>query len=214
MPDPFVRLFLVRHGEVDANREMRYLGRTDAPLNEVGVRQSEGLGSAFHGIALDAVMASPLRRTLTTAEAISSVTGTPVTSERRLIELDFGEWEGLTRHQVADRGGSARQRLESWEHNPELTVPGGESLTDVQLRMTELAHELLSEFPGGALALVSHMGPIKTLVCAAMQVSLATTRRLFLDPATISVVDWSRRPVVRLFNSHAHLGWNKARWMK
>ncbi len=64
------------------------------------------------------------------------------------------------------------------------------------------------------MAVVSHMGPIKALLCAALDVPLTVARRLFLDPGTVSVVDWSTPPVVRLVNSHAHLGWASARWLQ
>ena len=62
--------------------------------------------------------------------------------------------------------------------------------------------------------LVSHVGPLKALLCAALDLPMSGMRRLFLDPATVSVVDWGARPVVRLFNSHCHLGWAGARWMR
>jgi broad specificity phosphatase PhoE len=66
---------------------------------------------------------------------------------------------------------------------------------------------------GQTIVLVSHVGPIKAILCAALHVPLTTARHLFLDPATISVVDWGARPLVRLFNAHGHLGWEAARWM-
>lgn len=64
------------------------------------------------------------------------------------------------------------------------------------------------------MVLVSHMGPIKALLCAALDLPLTRSSRIFLDPATISVIDWGPQPVVRLVNSHAHLGFAQARWMK
>jgi broad specificity phosphatase PhoE len=74
--------------------------------------------------------------------------------------------------------------------------------------------DLVEEFPGVSVALVSHVGPIKALFAAALGISQSASRRLFLDPGTISVIEWSDRPLVRLFNSHAHLGWDSARWMR
>jgi broad specificity phosphatase PhoE len=73
--------------------------------------------------------------------------------------------------------------------------------------------DLARERSGEWIALVSHVGPIKALLCAALGAPLATARRMFLDPGTLSVVDWGERPVVRLFNARAHLGWGAARWM-
>jgi broad specificity phosphatase PhoE len=76
-----------------------------------------------------------------------------------------------------------------------------------------LVEELKEEFAGSSVALVSHVGPIKALLAAALGVSPQASRRLFLDPGTISVIEWSPHPLLRLFNSHAHLGWPSARWM-
>ena len=68
--------------------------------------------------------------------------------------------------------------------------------------------------PGEWIVLVSHVGPIKALLCATLGAPLATARRMFLDPGTVTVLDWGSHPVVRLFNAHGHLGWESARWME
>ena len=74
--------------------------------------------------------------------------------------------------------------------------------------------ELIEEYTGNSVVLVSHVGPMKALLAAVLDIPLQATRRLFLDPATISIVEWGPHPLLRLFNSHAHLGWSKARWME
>jgi broad specificity phosphatase PhoE len=79
--------------------------------------------------------------------------------------------------------------------------------------MLDLTGDLARGHRGEWIALVSHVGPIKALLCAALGAPLASARHLFLDPGTLSVVDWGERPVVRLFNAHGHLGWEAARWM-
>jgi probable phosphoglycerate mutase len=213
MDAAFVRLYLVRHGEVDANLELRYLGRRDDPLNAAGCAQAARLAAAFAELAVDGILSSPLRRTLDTARAIADVSGLAVTPDNRLVELDFGDWEGLTRQQVLDRGPAARAELEIWEADPGNPVPGGESLRDVQRRVVALAGELFANRPGAAVTLVTHMGPIKALLAATLGLDFAAARRMVLDPATVTVIDWSAWPVLRLFNSHAHLGWSSARWL-
>ena len=80
--------------------------------------------------------------------------------------------------------------------------------------MIALVEDLRREHAGAWVALVSHVGPIKALLCAALGAPLATARHLFLDPGTLTVLDWGERPVVRLFNAHGHLGWEEARWMR
>lgn len=214
MPDPSVRLFLVRHGEVDANKDLRYLGRRDDPLNATGRAQAGTLGDAFAPLAIDSVLSSPLQRATTTARAIAMASRLDVETDPRLIELDFGLWDGLTRQEVLDSGHATPDLLARWDDDPGIPVPGGESLSSVRHRMVHLADQMLTDRAGANLVLVTHMGPIKAVLCAALDVPFTTTRRMFLDPATVTVVDWSARPIVRLFNSHAHLGWTNARWLR
>lgn len=207
-----VRLFLVRHGEVDANRSFRYLGRRDDPLNATGREQAGDLARCLSDVSFDAVLSSPLLRTIETARAIAEPHGLTVECDDRLIELDFGEWEGRTRAEVT-RTEKGRLDVERWENDPTRRATGGESFDMVRQRVTELADGMARDVPGSTVVVVSHMGPIKTLLCAALGISMGSGRRIFLDPATISVVDWGDRPVVRLVNSHAHLGFGNARWM-
>jgi len=212
--EPSCRLLLIRHGEVDANVEYRFLGRRDDPLNETGLGQADCIGQLCASLPIDQVYSSPKQRARTTAEAIAAAAGSVLKLDPRLVELDFGDWEGLTRRQIIDGDPGRREFILRWDRDPSLAAPGGESLAGVQERVVGFADDMLRTHAGETLAAVSHMGPIKALLCAALDVPLTVARRLFLDPGTVSVVDWSTRPVVRLVNSHAHLGWNSARWLQ
>ncbi len=86
-------------------------------------------------------------------------------------------------------------------------------MEEVQQRIMSLVSDLKQEFPSSSIVLVSHVGPIKALIASALEIPLQSSRWFFLDPGTISVVEWGKHPFVRLFNSHAHLGWTSARWM-
>lgn len=212
MRPPDVRLLLVRHGETLSNREMRYLGSSDEPLSEAGVEQAERIAAALAPLPVDLVYASPLARARETGRKIAAARGVELGIEPRLREQCFGDWEKMTRAEVIERGDS--EPLLRWEADLGEPPPGGESLRTVQERMLDLAGELAQGHPGAWIALVSHVGPIKALLCAALGAPLATARRMFLDSATLSVVDWGDQPVVRLFNDHSHLGWETARWMR
>ena len=210
MRSPLLRLLLVRHGEVLSNREMRYVGSRDEPLADSGVKQAERLAAALAALPVQAVYSSPLERARETGRRIAEAREIPLRLETRLREQAFGEWEGLSRREVLE---SDAERLLRWEADLGAAPPGGESLESVQARMLELVGELSRDHAGDWVVLVSHVGPIKALLCAALGAPLATARRMFLDPGTLSVVDWGERPVVRLFNAHGHLGWESARWM-
>lgn len=211
---PAIRLVLVRHGEVDANREMRYLGRGDPSLNHTGRRQAEALAASLAALAPDRILTSPLARARATADVIAARTGSVPRTDPRLREMDFGDWEGLTRTEVLGLGERSQRDLLAWEADPELAPPHGESLAAVQTRVLELANELVAAAAGSTAALVSHVGPIKALLCAALGLGLAATRRVFLDPASVSVVDWGTMPVVRLVNSPAEGTVSSARWLR
>jgi broad specificity phosphatase PhoE len=208
-----VRLLLIRHGEAPSNRQLRYLGDRDEGLTHRGEWQVECLGRELAGMTLGGIYSSPLRRTRLTAEAISQHGGPHVTVEERLREQSYGEWEGLSFQEIEAQTRAEGEPPGHWISDPELTPPGGESLASVQNRVLEAVREITERHRGENVALVSHVGPIKCLLCEALGLSMAGGLRLFLDPATITVVDWGRPPMLRLFNSHAHLGWGEARWM-
>jgi broad specificity phosphatase PhoE len=210
MRDPLLRLLLVRHGEVLSNRELRYVGSRDEPLAESGVEQAGRLAEALAPLPVAAVYSSPLGRARETGERIAGARRLALRVEPRLREQSFGDWEGLTRAEVLARD---PERLLGWEADLATAPPGGEPLTEVQERVLTLIGDLARDHRGEWVVLVSHVGPIKALLCAALGAPLATARHMFLDPATLSVVDWDERPVVRLFNAHGHLGWEAARWM-
>lgn len=211
-----VRLFLVRHGQVASNRDLRYVGSRDEDLTELGQLQAGALADLLAALPVHAVLSSPLRRAFDTAAAIGAAAGRPVRVDERLREQSFGTWEGLSRDEVRTRSDADAELLATWERDAFVAPPGGESLHSVQRRVLGLVDELAAEVSGSMpwVVLVSHVGPIKSLLAAALDLPLDRGgRRVFLDPGTVSVVDWGDPPVLRLCNSHAHAGWTSARWM-
>jgi probable phosphoglycerate mutase len=208
-----LRLFLVRHGEVTANRDYRYVGRRDDELTELGRAQAKKLGELFAETSVRRLLSSPSRRALDTAGEIARATDLELEVEDRLREQSFGAWEGLSRDEVRALGAENRAALSEFDRSSSVAPPSGEALVATQARCLELICELASSNEPGPVALVSHVGPIKSILSAALDLSLERGRRLFLDLATVSVVDWGEPPLVRLFNAHGHLGWRSARWM-
>ncbi|HVS16073.1 MAG TPA: histidine phosphatase family protein [Thermoanaerobaculia bacterium] len=218
-----LRLYLVRHGQVAANREFRYVGDRDDPLTELGRRQAAAVASALgalrHGdgpLRIGRVLSSPRRRARDTALAIGAALGIDVETEGRLAEQSYGGWEGLTRDEVRRLSDEHAGHLAQVDADPAVAPPGGESLLAAQRRVLGLVEELARADDGrpGGVVLVSHVGPIKALVAAALDLPLLNLRRLFLDLATVSVIDWGKPPVLRLFNDHSHLGFERARWLE
>ena len=208
------RLILVRHGETLANREFRYIGTRDDALSEKGIQQAVTLAEALAIFPVAAIYSSPLQRAYQTANTIGQHLALPVQVQAELREGSFGLWEGMSRVEVLALGKQEEQRLHLWELDPTYAPPSGESFATLQARVLAVVQRLVSKHGNQTIVLVSHVGPIKTLLCYALDAPLSSMFRIFLDPATISVVDWQpTRPLVRLMNSHAHMGWDKARWI-
>src|SRR3954467_9265903 len=91
-------LYLLRHGETDWNRDgNRYAGRTDVPLSDRGREQARAVATTLASVPFSAIYCSTLQRSRETAEIIAASHNLPVVADPRLIEIDFGTWEGLTR---------------------------------------------------------------------------------------------------------------------
>ena len=99
-------ILLARHGETDWNRERRFQGHADPPLNETGREQARTLAAELAGEELDAVYTSDLARANETAKIIASRLGVPVVVDAELREIDVGEWQGLTWPEAAWLGRS------------------------------------------------------------------------------------------------------------
>ncbi len=207
------RFYVVRHGETAENLKMTYLGIRDVPLTENGNRQAGNVAEALSPLPLKAIVSSPFRRAADTAARIRDACRIEMRTDQRLAEGSFGRWEGHTRDEVLGLGSEDAELLVRWESDASCSPPGGESIEHVQRRVLSLVDELSSNCAGSSIVLVSHVGPIKALLAAVLDIPLQSTRRMFLDPASITIVEWGPHPLLRLFNSHAHLGWVHARWM-
>ena len=201
--EPTVTL-LLRHGQTPMSVQKRYAGRSDAPLTDVGVQQAAAAAKRLASASLGVIVTSPLLRTVQTAQEVAAVTGAAVVTEDGFRETDFGVWEGLTFAEVRERWPA---ELATWLADPEVAPPGGESLTDVSVRVTAALHRVLAARAGQTVLIVSHVTPIKILVAAALLAPPAALYRMQLDVAALSEIDWyaDGPAVLRSFNDTGHL---------
>jgi len=199
-----VKLFAIRHGDTDSARERRFTGGRDVPLSARGRRQCEALGQALQAVFLDAVYASPLARARTSAEAIAEPHKLSVRVAPPFREMSFGEWEGLTRAEVAVRYPDA---FEAWRGTPHLAVPpGGESLPAVATRVATALAALLEEHAGQTVALVSHAVVLRLIVLAALGLGPDRLWSVDASPAGITEIEYQDGWVtVHRMNTLAHL---------
>jgi broad specificity phosphatase PhoE len=150
-----VTFILVRHGQTEWNRVERFRGRADVPLNETGLMQAEATGQRVAGQWQPAaVYSSPLSRAVKTAEAIASHFDLPVQTHPDLIDIDYGEWQGLTPDEARE---CWPEQVEYWYNNPEqASVPGGETLDALHTRAMQTVKELADRHPRQTIVLVGH----------------------------------------------------------
>jgi broad specificity phosphatase PhoE len=145
-------VILARHGETDWNREGRWQGWADPPLNELGRRQAGELAERLRDVPFDAVYTSDLRRAHETAEIVAAPHGAPVVTDEGLREIDVGSWSGLTGAEIQERFGDER--------------PDGETREEHRERVRAAAERLIAAHPGERILLVCHGGTMRALAGA------------------------------------------------
>jgi ribonuclease H / adenosylcobalamin/alpha-ribazole phosphatase len=201
--EPTVTL-LLRHGQTPMSVQKRYAGRSDVPLTEVGLQQAAAAAKRLAPAGLGVIVTSPLLRAVQTAAEVAAVTGAPVVTEDGFAEADFGAWDGLTFAEVRERWPA---EVTAWLADPQVAPPGGESLADVDERVTRALHRVLAGRDRQRVLIVSHVTPIKTLVTAALGAPSAAMYRMHLDVAALCEIDWyaDGPAVLRSFNDTGHL---------
>ncbi len=199
------RLLLLRHGQTELSRERRYSGRGNPDLTEVGRRQAADAARYLGGKGgIAAVVSSPLSRAYDTATAAADALGLPVRVDDDLIETDFGEWEGLTFREAAQRHPEIHSR---WLRDTSLKPPGGESFDEVAHRVQRVRDRLIAEAGESTVLVVSHVTPIKTLLRLALGAGASVLYRLHLDLASLSIAEFypDDGASVRLVNDTSYL---------
>ena len=148
------RLWLVRHGRIEANVSGHWHGSTDSPLDDVGHRQIEAAGRWFagSGVRFEAVYTSPLQRTRHTAEAIARALALDIEARDDLREYGIGTLEGTPYADLMVPGGF----MERMRNDPQWAPEAGESLRDVVNRMRCATRAIAQAHPHGEVVVVSH----------------------------------------------------------
>jgi broad specificity phosphatase PhoE len=200
-----MRVILVRHGETDLNAKGVFRGRADVPLSARGRAQSKAVARALRGIRLDGIYSSPLARANETASAIAARRGVHVATAVEFIDMDFGQWQGLTVAQATERY-PAESR--AWVLRPgEVRVPGGETLEGVRQRAAAGLNRLLEAHPEGTIVIVSHGVVNKLTLCTVLGLTAAGFWNVKQDTGAISIFELSQRGAkLFLMNDTCHLG--------
>ena len=151
MPTPARSFICLRHGATDWNRQGRFQGRTDNPLNDDGIAQAHAAAEKLRAVALGHVVSSPLLRAVQTAEIIANIASKSVTLEHGLIELDFGSFEGqVVRELMIKNGKNNAQGL------VDMLPEDSEPWADVAARSLASVGQWLDRHPQDEILFVCH----------------------------------------------------------
>lgn len=149
-----MKLYVARHGQTRWNAENKVCGRTDLPLTEVGIAQAQALAEKAAYLGIDLILTSPLDRAHTMARIIADRCGAEVQVEERLIEQNYGVFEGVDRQ---DPGFLANKRQFA------VRYPGGESMMDMAGRIYPLLEEIRERYPEKTVLLACHGGVCRVI---------------------------------------------------
>lgn len=164
-----MKLYLLRHGETDWNKEWRLQGGADIPLNDKGIAQAKEAAERYAGIPFDVVISSPLQRALNTARILAEPHGLSVQTDDRLREICFGELEGKSVEET-DKIPELKKARENFFDHPELFVPvgDGESFEDLDKRCRSFLEDIKKKYDDHFSILISGHGALcKGIVRAA-----------------------------------------------
>jgi len=204
------RLLLVRHGETDWNREGRFQGQIDIPLNANGRAQAEAASTFLAPVCIERAYTSCMARPRQTAEAILSAhPGVPLTSTTGLVEIGHGLWEGRLEREIAE---GWPELLNDWKRAPEtVQMPEGETIHDVWDRSLATWTRIAASLGSDETALVvAHDAVNKAILCALLGLTPADIWAIKQGNGGVTVIDYpngpGERPVVAAMNLTSHLG--------
>ncbi len=185
-----MRLILVRHGETVWNSEFKVQGGgVDTELSAKGRQQIVRLGEVLRHEPVSVILASPLRRTLLTAEAIAQFHQVPVTTHPDLKEVNVGEFDGLS---TVDMPQTFTELLLEWWKGGRERLPGGESFQELQDRAWSVVEPHTCTGTQEDILVVSHYFTTLSIIFKILELPLHLLVRFRMDPGSISIVEFGR----------------------
>ncbi|HMG10728.1 MAG TPA: histidine phosphatase family protein [Mucilaginibacter sp.] len=177
-------VYLLRHGETTYNADgNRYCGRTDASLTSKGVKQAVHVYNQLKDENFDAVYSSPLSRACLTAQIATG--SQEVQTDERIIEVDFGNWEGKTKEEFIAEDPSL---WDAWMYHPENVRAGGTGETGMEVmeRVNAFFNEMLQKHANETIVVVGHNGINRLYMAYKLGMELKNYRRIFQENAAIT----------------------------
>lgn len=181
-------ILLIRHGENEWTKKHKLAGRTpDVHLNGQGQEQAEALGKRLSTTPLNAIYASPLERTMETAQVIAGHHNLTVIPQKELLEVDYGKWTGKAIKKL-----TRKKKWRTIQHQPTWAkFPGGETMLGMQTRMVEQINKLVKQHPDQTIAVVGHADLIKAAVAHYLGLHFDLFQRIVISTASITAINFS-----------------------
>ncbi len=198
------RWLIVRHGETQWNAEGRVQGHTDVSLSARGMQQAEALRDRLATWDIHAAYSSDLVRAMDTARTLLQGRDVTISPSPEIREFAFGRWEGLTGAQIKE---TDPVMFDDWRiRGDTFAPPGGESVLDLADRVRKFLGRVKGAHGDGEVVLiVGHGGCLTILLTCLLELPLSTSRRLYFDSASLSVVDvYHDTAVLKLLNDTSH----------
>lgn len=183
-----LNIYLLRHGETLYNADgNRYCGKTDIGLTEKGYQQAELVSEQVKNIQFDAVYSSPLQRARITAEIVSNQKNIIV--DERIIEADFGLWEGKTRDEFVAENADL---WNNWDTDPSEHRAGGtgETGAEVVARVEGFYQEIIKKHTSGNIMVVAHNGVNRLYLAYKLGMPLKNYRKIAMENSALSLISF------------------------
>lgn len=201
-----LRLHFLRHGQTTFSRDNAFCGSgLDPELTADGLEMARAFAGARCTEHWDAVYASPLRRTIATAQPLADALNVKVETRDGLKEISYGEWEGQSVEAVTRDHHDDYIR---WLADPAWNAPtGGELAVAIARRAISVVEEIRGRFASGDVLLVSHKATIRIMLCGLLGIDVGRFRyRLVCPVSSISVVEFGQQgPLLRTLADRSHL---------
>ena len=157
-----MKIYLIRHGESEANKLNLFLGHGDMDLTELGYEQARRTAKYMKTLSIDAIYSSDLSRAYHTAMETAKLVNLPVKKDKAFREIDCGEWECLPFAEIIVK---FKDSFSVWQSNiSEARCDGGESVEELMVRILGAVKEIAKNHPNEKVAVFTHATPIRCLV--------------------------------------------------
>jgi broad specificity phosphatase PhoE len=199
-------LYFLRHGQTPASQEDMFCGSgLDPELTGEGAQMAQAFAAAYRATDWQAVYASPLRRTVSTAQPLCEACGLELQLRDDLKEIGYGVWEGKTKDEVER---DHHDDYIKWMADPAWHAPtGGELAVVIARRAQQTIEEITRRFDRGNVLVVSHKATIRIMICALLGIDVGRFRyRLLCPVGSVSIVEMTHQgPLLRALAERSHL---------